>query len=74
VSREEEVPGVSEEEEEEAPIGIEEEEEPPPISPPRRWSWWREEEQCGSGWSFPPPAYVREEKQISHSSLDLTSS
>jgi hypothetical protein len=59
MSKEEEAPGVSEEEEE-PPVGIEVEE-PPPTSSPSRPSWRREEERCGSGWSFPPPAYVREE-------------
>jgi hypothetical protein len=54
-------PHVSEEEEEAPPVGVEEEESPP-TSPPSRPIQRREEERCGSGWSFPPPAYEREEE------------
>jgi hypothetical protein len=49
-------------EEGELPAGVEEEEEPPPTSPPTHLSHKREEEWCGGSWSFPPPAYMREEQ------------
>jgi hypothetical protein len=61
VSGEEKVSGVSDEKEDEPPIGVEEE--PSPTSPSSHVSQRREEERCGGDWSFPPPAYVREEER-----------
>jgi hypothetical protein len=49
-------------EEEESHVGVEKEEELPPTSPLSRPSRRREEERCGGDWSFPPPAYTREER------------
>jgi hypothetical protein len=66
VSKEGEPLGMSESEELPA-IGVEEEEIPAltsplshPMKPPPSTM---EVEWCGGGWSFPPPAYMREEER-----------